>query len=146
MMVMTNQKANWGSLFGSRASAVSGHTLWIKGHFLATEALARFNLSINERSEAEHLERTATISDSFLCSMAASAAPSRSLTRREDEELPEWSGVTCLKKSQVLRVLPGGQVSFHLLLRCYLRNVLLGFVLVVTLHANVNKRLNKRQC
>lgn len=43
--------------------------------------LARFSLSIKRRSEAEHLERTTPISDSFLRSMAASAAPSRSLVK-----------------------------------------------------------------
>lgn len=117
----TNQEVNWGSLFGSggsavslhnlwmedhffgsRPSAVSVHRLWVEDHFLAVEALARFNLSISRRSEAEHLERTAPISDSFLRSIAASAAPSRSLTGGEEEELPEWSGLTCLMMSQVL--------------------------------------------
>lgn len=53
----------------------------VQGHFLAAAAvaLARFNLSISRRSEATHRERTAPISKSFLRSMAASAAPSRSL-------------------------------------------------------------------
>lgn len=140
-----NQKVNWGSLFGRWHPAVSVHTLWMEDHFLAVEALALFNLSINKRSEAEHLERTAPNSDSFLRSIAASAAPSRSLTGREEEELPEWSFLTCLMMSQVFWVLPDGQVSFDLLLRCYLGNVLLGFILVVTLHANFNKRLKRRQ-
>jgi len=54
-------------------------------HFLAAVTRARFNLSISCRSEAEHLERTAPISESFLRSMAASAAPSKSLKRREEE-------------------------------------------------------------
>jgi len=53
-------------------------------HFLAAHVLPRFNLSINRRSEAEHLERTTPISDSFFLSMAASAAPSRSLIGREE--------------------------------------------------------------
>ncbi len=141
----TNQKVIWGSLFSSRPSANTVHALWMEDHFLAVEALARFNLSISRRSEAGHLERTAPISVSFLRSIAASAAPSRSLTGREEEELPEWSGLTCLMMSQVFWVLPDGQVSFDLLLRRYLGNVLLGFVLVVTLHANFNKRLKRRQ-
>lgn len=59
------------------------YTLRTDDHFLAAVALARFSLSISSRSEVEHLERTAPISDSLLRSMAASAAPSRSLTRRE---------------------------------------------------------------
>lgn len=65
----------------------------MEDHFLVVDALARFNLSINTRSEAEHLERTAPISDSFLRSIAASAAPSRSLATRE-KELPEGSRLT----------------------------------------------------
>lgn len=93
-----------GSLSGSRRSAdsvhrlrvndhflaadglLTVHTLWVEDHFLAAVALARFNLSTSRRSEAEHLDRTAPISESFLRSMAASAAPSRSLTGREEEE------------------------------------------------------------
>lgn len=136
---------NGGSLFGSGGSAVSVHELWVEDHFLAVNALARFNLSINRRSEAEHLERTTPISDSFLRSIAASAAPSRSLMGREEgDQSHEWLGITCLMTSQVLCVLPDGQVSFDLLLRCNLGNILLGFVLVVTLHANFNKCLKKR--
>lgn len=107
---------------------------------------ARFSLSISSRSEAEHRERTAAISDSFLRSMAASAAPSRSLTGRgREEELPERVGLTCLMMSQVFCALPDGQVSFDLLLRRHLGNVFLGFVLVVTLDANFNKRLKRRR-
>lgn len=68
------------------------HLLWTEDHFLAVEA--RFNLSINRRSAAEHLERTVAISESFFLSMAASAAPSRSLIGGE-EELSEKSGLTC---------------------------------------------------
>lgn len=48
-------------------------------YFLTVLVLARFSLSIKRRSEAEHLERTTPISASFLRSIAASAAPSRSL-------------------------------------------------------------------
>lgn len=112
-------------------------------HFLAAEDLARFNLSISRWSEVEHLERTAPISDSFLRSMAASAAPSRSLTGRE-AELPGWSDLTCLMMSKLLGVLPDGKVSFDLLLRSYLGNVLLRFILVVTLHADFNKCLRRQ--
>lgn len=65
----------------------------MEDHFLVAEVLARFNLSINTRSEAEHLERTTPISDSFLRSIATSAAPSRSLVTRE-KELLEGTGLT----------------------------------------------------
>lgn len=109
-----NQKVNGWSRFDSRPV----HTLWGEDHFLAAVHLARFSLSINSRSDAEHLERTTPISDSLLRSIAASAAPSRSLTRRGDEELPEWSGLTCLMMSQVFcltwqpgELWPSAQVS-----------------------------------
>lgn len=62
--------------------SVCAYTVMVD-HFLAAEALARFNLSISSRSEAEHLDRTAPISESFLRSIAASAAPSRSLAEEE---------------------------------------------------------------
>lgn len=112
-------------------------------HFLAAEALARFNLSISSRSEAEHLDRTAPISESFLRSIAASAAPSRSLAEEEGwlPRRPETWGLTCLITSQ--RQLPDGQVSSDLLLRRYLGNILLSFVLVVILHANLDKSLKR---
>lgn len=57
-------------------------------HFLAAVARARFSLSTSRRSEAEHLERTAPISDSLRRSMAASAAPSRSLQVDENSSEP----------------------------------------------------------
>lgn len=52
-------------------------------HFLAAAARALVNLSISSWSEAEHRASTAPISASLRCSIATSAAPSRSLTRRE---------------------------------------------------------------
>lgn len=69
-----------------------------QGHFLeaVTVALARFNLSITSRSEARHRERTTPISESFLRSMAASAAPSRSLGRRKGRMSVTRGGVASL--------------------------------------------------
>lgn len=95
--VFITQSVNWGSLSGSRLFVSSVDTFW-QDHFLATEALARFNFSIIRRSAAEHLERTAPISDSFLRSIAESAAPSRSLAaeeEEEEEELSERSALPC---------------------------------------------------
>lgn len=65
-------------------------------YFFTVLVLARFSLSIKRRSEAEHLERTIPISDSFLRSIAASAAPSRSLVKYRKEKLPKGRGATYL--------------------------------------------------
>lgn len=65
-------------------------------YFFTVLVLARFSLSIKRRSEAEHLERTIPISDSFLRSIAASAAPSRSLVKYKKEKLPKEGGATSL--------------------------------------------------
>lgn len=67
-----------------------------RNYFLIVLLLARFSLSIKRRSEAEHLERTTPISDSFLRSMAASAAPSRSLEKDNLKLLAKRWGVTWL--------------------------------------------------
>lgn len=113
-------------------------------HFLAVAARARFNLSISRRSEAVHLERTAPISDSFFRSMAASAAPSKSL--QEEMKINESGmGGANLFDDVIAVLLPYGQVSFNLLFRCDLRDVLLGFIPVVVLYANLHKCL-KNTC
>lgn len=119
---------------------MTDHFLNLHNYFLTVLVLARFSLSIKRRSEAEHLERTTPISDSFLRSMAASAAPSRSLEKAE-RALAQSHQLTGTSPS----CLPDGQVSPDLLFRRHLGNIFLGFILVVDLHANFNKRLNKRK-
>lgn len=76
-------------------------TLWPnkqtrEGYFFTVLVLARFSLSIKRRSEAAHLERTIPISASFLRSIAASAAPSRSLVKHKREKWPKERGATSL--------------------------------------------------
>lgn len=90
-----------------------------------------------------HLERTAPISDSFFRSMAASAAPSKSL---QEEKINEAGrGGANLFDDVIAVILPHGQVSFNLLFRCDLRDVLLGLIPVVVLYANLHKCL-KNKC
>lgn len=87
--------------FGTMLTQSLRITLWPnqqtrERYFFTVLVLARFSLSIKRRSEAEHLERTIPISDSFLRSIAASAAPSRSLVKDKKEKLPKERGATYL--------------------------------------------------
>lgn len=61
----------------------------------------------------------------------------------EEEEKKNY--LCCQKPPEDVRCLglPDSQVSFDLLFRCYLGNVLLGFIHVVVLHTNFNKSLKE---
>lgn len=71
------------------------------------------------------------------------SSPLKITSKTQEGEITK--GTRCHLSDTPLSCLPDCQVSPDLLFWHHPGNIFLGFVLVVTLHANFNKRLNKRQ-